>query len=60
MRPEIRRWVVRRLVTAALACRGGGDQEDAVRALVLEEGMEEDSAREFVRQFWEHIEDDAP
>lgn len=55
LREPVRRegavWVMSRIVTAGMALAAGGDEEDAVRALVAEDGMGEDFARRFFARF---------
>lgn len=44
-------WAMRRIITAGLAVVESGVEEDAVRALVVEDGMDGDLARRFVERF---------
>lgn len=44
-------WVMSRIVTAGAALGESGDDDDAVRALVVEDGMNEDLARRFFAKF---------
>ena len=51
VRREDAEWAMRRIITAGLAVVESGVEEDAVRALVVEEGMGEDLAHRFFMRF---------
>ena len=50
-RRELGVWNMSRIITAGIALAENGDEEDCVRALVIEDGMPEGAARRFLRHF---------